>query len=693
MVDKTQEKAIKDFISEVEEILESLSEDLEQAYDQFQKFKKIKPDIVNKIFREMHSIKGLASMLSLEKITTVSHDMESLLDKVRMGKIKFSNEVFSILDETKKILRNLIIDVSKGTDETDPFPLLQKIAEATGSQPQQVQKIEKKLKLSEETLKSLTEYEEHRLKENLDEGNKIYGIKVGFDFSDFDTRLRTLTETLNNNGEVISTLPLVEPTLPEGIHFRLLFGSELDQQSVEALVAPSNGIVESLVEEGITSISEKSEIKETKEKDSLKDEDKIIEEAGLEERAIQTDDAEDIRGISNDVKVDIGKLDEVMGLVGELGIIKSSFRKIAGHLSGRSELEDLYMDMLRNLRSMEKKLEDLQRSIIEIRMVPIGQIFTKLNRTARRISRGFAKEVTIEMYGGETELDKRIMDELVTPLVHLIRNAIDHGIEPSTERSKIGKPVEGLLSISAYHRGNAIVIEITDDGRGLDYEKIRDAALRKGIINESVSLTKEECLELIFQPGFSSSEKVTEVSGRGVGLDVVKTTVEKLKGAISVWTEKGKGTTFQIILPITLAIIQSLIVKCANQNFAIPISSIIESFKIKESDIEYVDQKEVYNLRGVTLPILRLEKRFNLKRKEERKIDDLLFVVVAKRGDKAAGIVVDDLVGEQETVIHPIGKKLGNLPGIAGATEVGENQFILVIYTSTLLTPIEAVRV
>jgi two-component system chemotaxis sensor kinase CheA len=342
---------------------------------------------------------------------------------------------------------------------------------------------------------------------------------------------------------------------------------------------------------------------------------------------------------------------------------------------------------------MEKKLEDLQRSIIDIRMVPIGQIFTKLNRTARRISRSFGKEVTIEMYGGETELDKRIMDELITPLVHIIRNAIDHGLETSSERLKIGKPAEGLLSISAYHRGNAIVIEVTDDGRGLDYEKIRASAVKKGIVGENAVMSPEECLELIFQPGFSSSDKVTEVSGRGVGLDVVKTTVERLKGSVSVWTEKGKGTTFQIILPITLAIIQSLIVKCANQNFAIPISSIIESFKIKESDIEYVDQKEVYNLRGITLPILRLENRFNLTRGETKKENDLLFVVVAKRGDRAAGIVVDDLVGEQETVIHPIGKKLGSLPGIAGATEVGENQVILVIDTSSLLAPIEAVRV
>lgn len=691
-MDKPQEKAIKDFISEAEEILESLSEDVEQAYEQFERSMKIKPDLVNKIFREMHSLKGLASMMSLEKITTVSHDMESLLDKVRMGKIKFSKEIFSILDETKKVLRNLVVDVGKGEEKTDPVPLLEKIAIAMGAEPVKAQPTQKTLKLSEETLKSLTEYEEHRLKENLEEGNKIYGIKVGFDFSDFDTRLRALTESLNNNGEVISTLPLVEPALPEGIHFRLLFGTELEQKAVEALVSPANGEVESLIETSAAPQPDKKEAASKKEEISEEIDDKS-QNVEQEEGQSFSEEAEDIKGISNSVKVDIAKLDEVMGLVGELGIIKSSFKKIAEAISGKSELEDLHRDLTRQLRSMEKKLEDLQRSIIDIRMVPIGQIFSKLNRTARRIARGFGKEVTIEMYGGETELDKRIMDELVTPLVHIIRNAIDHGLETSSERLKIGKPTEGLLSISAYHRGNAIVIEVTDDGRGLDYEKIRASAVKKGIVGESVVLSPEECLELIFQPGFSSSDKVTEVSGRGVGLDVVKTTVERLKGSISVWTEKGKGTTFQIILPITLAIIQSLIVKCANQNFAIPISSIIESFKIKESDIEYVDQREVYNLRGITLPILRLESRFDLKRGETKKENDLLFVVVAKRGDRAAGIVVDDLVGEQETVIHPIGKRLGSLPGIAGATEVGENQVILVIDTSSLLAPIEAVRV
>ncbi|NMB99141.1 MAG: chemotaxis protein CheA, partial [Thermoanaerobaculaceae bacterium] len=515
-MDKPQEKAIKDFISEAEEILESLSEDVEQAYEQFERSMKIKPDLVNKIFREMHSLKGLASMMSLEKITTVSHDMESLLDKVRMGKIKFSKEIFSILDETKKVLRNLVVDVGKGEEKTDPVPLLEKIAIAMGAEPVKAQPTQKTLKLSEETLKSLTEYEEHRLKENLEEGNKIYGIKVGFDFSDFDTRLRALTESLNNNGEVISTLPLVEPALPEGIHFRLLFGTELEQKAVEALVSPANGEVESLIETSVAPQPDKKEAASKKEEISEEIDDKS-QNVEQEEGQSFSEEAEDIKGISNSVKVDIAKLDEVMGLVGELGIIKSSFKKIAEAISGKSELEDLHRDLTRQLRSMEKKLEDLQRSIIDIRMVPIGQIFSKLNRTARRIARGFGKEVTIEMYGGETELDKRIMDELVTPLVHIIRNAIDHGLETSSERLKIGKPTEGLLSISAYHRGNAIVIEVTDDGRGLDYEKIRASAVKKGIVGESVVLSPEECLELIFQPGFSSSDKVTEVSGRGVG--------------------------------------------------------------------------------------------------------------------------------------------------------------------------------
>ena len=688
-MEKPQVKAIKDFIGEAEEILESLSEDVESAQVQFESSSKVKPDMVNKIFREMHSLKGLASMLALEKITVVSHDMESLLDKVRMGKIKFGPQIFGVLTEARKTLRQLVVEVGQGGEKSSTDEILAKIAEVSGGQPAGKQSGKPRLKLEEETLKSFTEYEEHRLKENIEEGNNIFAVQVGYEFTDFDTRLRALTEALNEKGEVISTLPVMDPSLPEGIHFRLIFGTDLGETAVKSIPGVSEGKVTDLMESGRS--GEKNVPRGREEKREEMQEEPEAPQPKEDGTAV-SDDAEEIRGISNTVKVDILKLDEVMGLVGELGLVKASFRKIADNLLGVEEMEDTRQELMRHLRSMDKKLEELQRSIIEIRMVPIGQIFTKLNRTARRLARQSGKEVGIQLFGGETELDKRIMDELVTPLVHLIRNAIDHGLEPTPDRLKAGKPTEGSLAISAYHRGNSIVIEVTDDGKGLDYERIRKVAIERGVVSESVILSPEECLDLIFQPGFSSAEKVTEVSGRGVGLDAVKTTVESLKGTISVWTEKGRGGTFQSILPITLAIIQSLIVRCCDQLFAIPISSIVESFRISDEEIEFVDQKEVYNLRGLTLPIMRLENRFALKRAGGGK-PDTLFVVVAKRGDKVAGIIVDDLEGEQETVIHPIGQKLGRLPGVAGATEIGENQVILVIDTAGLLAPLEAVRV
>ena len=687
-MEKPQVKAIKDFIGEAEEILESLSEDAESARSQFEAGGKIRPDIINKIFREMHSLKGLASMLALEKITVVSHDMESLLDKVRMGTVKFGPPIFEILDESRKVLRQLVVEVGQGGEKSGTEDILAKISAAAGAPPKPKDPPKPKLRLEEETLKSFTEYEEHRLKENLEEGNTIFAIQVGYDFTDFDTRLRALTEALNEKGEVISTLPVMDPSLPEGIHFRLIFGTDLSEAGVKALSGVSEGTVTNLLEAGGES-AEPSAKKEERKNEPLREAEPA---EAREEGAAVSDEVDEIKGISNTVKVDILKLDEVMGLVGELGLIRASFRKIADNLAGVEEMEETRQDLVRHVRSMEKKLEELQRSIIDIRMVPIGQIFAKLNRTARRLARQSGKEVSIQLFGGETELDKRIMDELVTPLVHLIRNAIDHGLEPTQDRLKAGKSTEGSLAISAFHRGNSIVIEVTDDGKGLDYEKIRKVAVERGIISESALLSPEECLDLIFQPGFSSADKVTEVSGRGVGLDAVKTTVEGLKGSISVWTEKGKGCTFQIILPITLAIIQSLIVRCCEQFFAIPISSIVESFRISPEEIEFVDQKEVYNLRGITLPIMRLENRFALKRNDGRALSSL-FVVVAKRGDKVAGIIVDELEGEQETVIHPIGQKLGHIPGIAGATEIGENQVILVIDTAGLLAPLEAVRV
>jgi two-component system chemotaxis sensor kinase CheA len=670
-MDKTQAKALKDFVVEAEEILEGLAEDLDAARDQFDSAGKVRPDRLNKIFREMHSLKGLASMFNLERITALSHDLESLLDKVRLGKVKPSPDLFALLGDSRHALRSLVSEAGQGQPLSEVRPLLQRIAVAQGAPPEP-EKPKSGLLLDEATLKSLTEYEEHRLKENVEEENHIFSIQVGFDFADFDTRLRALSERLAESGEVISTLPVVDPSLPAGIHFRLIFGTRLGQERVEALLADVGGAVRDLLPRAAQP--------------------QRPEEAAEGPAEGPESEAEDLRGLSNTVKVDIEKLDGVMGLVGELNLVRASMERIAGRVDSIQGQRELAADLFKQVRSMEKKLGDLQRAIIDIRLVPIGQIFTKLNRTARRLARQAGKEVSVQLYGGETELDKMMMDELVSPLIHLIRNAIDHGLEPPEDRLAGGKPAEGTLAISAYQKGNSIVIEVTDDGRGLQWEKIRQAAVRKGLLDPKAEATPEECMEIIFKPGFSSAEEVTEVSGRGVGLDAVRTAIQSMKGSIALWSEPGRGTTFQITLPITLAIIQSLIVGCCGQSFAIPISSVLETFRTEEAQVQRVDQQEIFNLRGTTLPLLRLEERFGLPRPAGPR-PERLFVVVARRGEKAAGIVVDELLGEQETVVHPIGQKLGRIPGVAGATEVGENQVILVIDTASLFTVLEASKV
>jgi two-component system chemotaxis sensor kinase CheA len=677
-MDKSRDKALKDFVVEAEDILENLAEDLEAAQEQFEARGKVKPDRINKIFREMHSLKGLASMFNLERITTLSHDLESLLDRIRLGKSKASPALFSLLGESRSALRNLVAEAQGGGEETDIVPLLARISGGAAPAPEPAGVAFGGLMLDESTLKSLTEYEEHRLRENLAEDNRIYSVQVGFDFSDFDTRLRALTERLSDMGEVISTLPVMDAAQADGIHFRLLFGTTLSMEQVEAQVVDASGTVTDL----LPPKAEKTAPSQTAEPET----------AEPQEPDTPEPDFEDFRGISNTVRVDIEKLDAVMGIVGELNLVKAAFEQLAGRVQAIEEHRELGADMTKQVRLMTRKLGDLQRSIIDIRLVPISQIFARLNRTARRLARNADKKVSVQLYGGETELDKMMMDELVTPLIHIIRNSIDHGLEPPGERLSAEKPEEGLLVITAYQKGNSIVIDVTDDGRGLQEDKIRQAAVRQGLVKKDATLTREDILDIIFQPGFTSAEKVTEVSGRGVGLDAVITAIQQMKGNISVWSEPGKGTTFQITVPITLAIIQSLIVECGDQIFAIPISSVMETFRTTLSDIQLVDQREVFNLRGMTLPLLRLDERFGLTKDRKGK-RERIYVVVARRGEKAAGIVVDDLIGEQETVVHPLGQTFGHLAGVAGATEIGENQVILVIDTASLFTNLEAGRI
>jgi two-component system, chemotaxis family, sensor kinase CheA len=612
---------MEEFTGEAEELLESLSRDLADFEAQGSN---VRPELINKIFRDVHSLKGLAGMLGLTPIAELAHALEDMLDRLRMGKIAIGKPLIDLLYDGIDGLNRLV----RGT-EVDVAALGRRIEEIVKAEPQQkVASVLDDLTLEEQTRKSLTEYEEHRLIENVRSGKNIFSVEQRFDFTDFDKKLRALTAKLTESGEVISTLPSVDPT-GAGIGFRLLYGSTLDVAAVSANAPEAK--VASLRKEEVS-----------------------------------------LKSVSATVRVDISKLDIVMNTIGELLIEKNQLDALARTLDGRQR--NALAGISRNL---DRKLNELQKTAIELRMVPVGQIYTKLSRSVRKLARELDKDIELVLRGEETELDKMLVEEISDPLMHIIRNALDHGIESPTERAAARKDPKGRVTVVAYQQGNSVVIDVTDDGRGIDPDVIRDVAKKRG-------LTASDPFDLLFAPGFSTAAEVSEISGRGVGLDVVKKNIQELKGSIEVISTIGQGTTFRIMLPITLAIIQALIVRACGQQFAIPLTSVEESLRIQAREIVTVESREVLALRDLTLPLVRLADAFSLGTSDDTP-DKKLFVVVTRSGEKLAGVVVDAIIRQHEIVIKSIGERLKGTPGIAGATEVGKGEIVLVIDVASLI--------
>src|SRR5213075_3001440 len=381
------------------------------------------------------------------------------------------------------------------------------------------------LTLDEQTRKSLTEYEEHRLRENVRAGKHILSVEVRFDFADFDEKLRAVTATLSEAGEVISTLPAMDESGGNGIAFRLLYGSTLNDVAVSAL-AP-DGRVSSLRK--ATSPAERGTPDVT-----------LPAEAPEEDLSL--------RSLSQTVRVDIAKLDHVMNIVGEL-IVEKTLLDSLTHAVEQQQARLTMQELTKIARNLDRKLNELQKSVIETRMVPVGQIYSKLSRTVRKVARELNKEIELVLRGEDTELDKMMVEELTDPLMHIIRNALDHGIESADERRAAGKPATGRVTLNAYQQGNSVVLDVIDDGRGIDPEKIRKVAAKRGLIGDKEMIDVVRAHELIFTPGFSTASAVSEISGRGVGLDVVKKNLQELKGTIDVVSTIGEGTTFRIMLP------------------------------------------------------------------------------------------------------------------------------------------------
>jgi two-component system chemotaxis sensor kinase CheA len=386
--------------------------------------------------------------------------------------------------------------------------------------------------------------------------------------------------------------------------------------------------------------------------------------------------------VSSTIRVDHEKLDHLMNLIGELIINRNRYSMLARHLEEISEMnqvQDIAQNLTETTYAMARISDDLQDTIMNVRMVPVSTVFSRFPRLVRDLSRKSGKQVELLMEGEETELDKSVVEVIGDPLVHLIRNSVDHGIESEDARVKAGKSPVGKVWLRAYHKGNSVAIEIEDDGKGIDPQKMREIGIKKGIISaeEAKNLDDREAMELIFAPGFSGAEKITDISGRGVGMDVVRTNIKNLKGSVNIRSEVGKGTTFTLSLPLTLAIIDALMVKVSGETFAIPLDAVSETTKIEAERLTDVNNRKAVTLRGEVLGIVNLSELLELPVAEEE--PEILATVVIQDNQRRLGLVVDRLLERQEIVIKPLGSYLGDQKGISGATIMGDGSVVLIL--------------
>lgn len=656
-----REEALKEFISEAEEIIESLNQSLLEM-ESTQDRTAIRPDVINAVFRGAHSLKGMSAMVGLKKVSEVSHRLEDILDKLRMGKLSLTDAVMEALLKGVEVIQGIIrlVHTGKG-EETDVTPILRQINDATVSDtgPKVTSGLEA-TGLDPTILKVLTEYETHRLMENVKLGSHLLEITAKFKLETFDKDLFNLNAKLQTLGEIITTLPVSSMSPKTGIAFNLILGTKSDK---EAVIHQLSGEDIELRE-----IVPKSEGESSGEGSAQPN---------------QEEDGGSIRSMTSTVRVDIGRLDTLLNIVGELVVTKAVISQIGKDLMQESGFTTHAVELQKASQNLDHRLAELQEGLIEVRMIPIGQVFDRLLRIIRKLSKELGKEVDLQIAGEETKLDKTMIEAIADPLMHLIRNALDHGIESGEERRKSGKPEIGIINLRAMQKGNNVVIEVEDDGTGIDLAKVYQKGLKRGFLDKDKEYDRQELLDLLFRPGFSTTETVTEVSGRGVGLDVVAKNITNLNGMVDIQTEEGQGTKFSMTLPITLVIIKALIVKVGSETLAIPLNSVSESLMIESKDILTIERKEVIRLRDHTLSLLRLRDVFHLRGGASG--EPQVYVIVVGLAEKRLGLVVDTIEGQQEIVIKSLGEILRDTPGIAGATELGNRKTILVLDVGTLI--------
>ncbi|MFA5575827.1 MAG: chemotaxis protein CheA [Tissierellaceae bacterium] len=625
--------------------------------------------LVNEIFRVAHTIKGMSGTMGFQNMANLTHEMENVLQAARSSDISISGEIIDILFECFDALDtsvNHVVDFGEEDDNTHR-QLINRLSELL---------VEKKeLSHEKNPLKviKMDQYLINALHIARSKGLNAYSIEFILNESCMlkSARAFIIFNTLETFGDVIHSNPSTEDIEDE--KFDLTFTVILISEYEETEILKELNQISEVDNINLSMIDTVEDIEDN---NIVIDSPENVDKASIEERKSDKPTQSNVGKIGKTVRVDIDRLDNLMNLVSELIIIKTRMDDLSEKSTGEN--------MTEAIEYLERITTNLHDAVMKVRMVPIERVFNRFPRLVRDLSKELGKEIDLQMSGEETEVDRTVIDEIGDPLIHLIRNSIDHGIELPGDRIKVGKAEKGTVVLKSYPDGNNVVIEVEDDGKGIEKEIIIKKAIEKGLIEEreTENLSLEDTISLMFLPGFSTSEIVSDVSGRGVGLDVVKSKIESINGSIEVQSVKDKGTKFIIRIPLTLAIIQALLIRLNDEIYAIPLSSVTEIINISEDMIRDVQGQEIVLYRGNTLSILRLKDLLELE--EEKDVDDFVVVVINK-GDKQAGLIVDSLIGQQEIVIKGLGKYLNGTKYLSGATILGNGNISLILDVNSLI--------
>jgi len=625
------------FRDETEELLQSIDSDLLRL-EGYVDTKALDPEIVNSLFRALHTIKGSAGMLEFVAVQQIAHKLENIFDLLRKDRMPLTEGGINLLFEGRDVLTALVrVAVAGGEAPGGVDDYVERLDAFAGIYDSTAQVIEgpRGEADDEETLAPVD-----------DERVAAFQAEVE----------RMLAEA--NAKQPAPAAPAVDLDDAQAAVDAFLSLSPIAAVAAESAVAPAPR--------------------------------EWPAQPAVAAAPAQQDHKRGGAAKNQTIRVDIERLDLLLNLVGELVINRTRISDIASTLgrelgnnggAGRG-MAALAKDLSESSALLARTTNEIQESIMKVRMVPIGQVFDRFPRTVRDLAKARGKEIRLEIFGADTDLDKTIVDEVGEPLMHLVRNCIDHGIEAPAVREARGKPRHGTIKLNAYHEGNQVILEISDDGAGIDLQRVREKAILNGVIDENDRLSDREIIELIFTPGFSTADQVTDVSGRGVGMDVVKKNILRLKGVFDVDSVQGEGTTFTMKMPLTLAIIQALMVRVADELYSIPLDAVIESQRIDTSDLRTVHGGEVITLRGQVVPLIRVGEFFRLG--APRDPDKVMIVIVGLQG-RQVGLVVDSFQGEQEIVIKPLSDIIGRIAGISGATILGNGSISLIIDVHSLV--------